>query len=118
MIRGVTASVELRLRGARDALGNEVVAYADPTEVGNVLVQTGTTADLDASRPEGVTVAATLHFPKSWDGDLRGARVTLPAPWDWGNPYHVVGVPMPYDPQNCPPLVPWNMAVEVEATDG
>ena len=113
----VTATVEQRVRGARDALGNEVVAYASPTEV-DVLVQTGITADMAASRPEGVTVAATVHFPKGWRGDLRGARVTLPAPWDWGNPYHVVGVPMPYDQQNCPPMVPFNMAVEVEATDG
>ena len=118
MIRGVTVSVELRQRGARDALGNEVEAYAEPVDVPNVLVQPGPTADLDASRPEGVAVAFTLHFPKTWEGDLRGARVSLPAPWEWGNPYRVAGVPMRYDPQNCPPLVPWNMAVEVEATDG
>lgn len=118
MLRGVTVAVELRQHGARDALGNDVEAYAAPVDVGNVLVQPGATADLDASRPEGVTVALTLQFPKAWSGDLRGARVTLPAPWSWGNPYRVVGVPMPYDPQNCPPIVPWNMAVEVEAADG
>ena len=113
----MTATVERRVRGARDALGNEVVAYAAPTEV-DVLVTPGATDDLDAGRPEGVTVAATVHFPKGWQGDLRGARVTLPGDWTWGNPYHVVGVPMPYDPQNCPPMVPFNMPVMVEASDG
>lgn len=118
MIRGVAVAVELRRRDARDALGNDVEAYQEPVTVGNVLVQPGTTDDLDASRPDGVTVAATLHFPKEWSGDLRGARVTLPAPWDWGNPYRVVGVPMRYVAQDCPPLVPWDMAVLVEATDG
>lgn len=113
----VTATVERRVRGARDALGNEVVAYAAPTEV-DVLVQPGVTDDMAASRPEGVTVAATVHFPKTWEGDLRGARVSLPGIWEWGNPYHVVGVPQGYDPQNCPWLIPFNMAVLVEATDG
>lgn len=129
MIRGATVQVELRTQPAatasgdgdsqvatRDALGNDIVAYATPADVANVLVQPGPCAELDSARPEGVTVAFTLHFPKTWVGDLRGALVTLPAPWAWGNPYRVVGNPEPWMDANCP--TDWHMPVEVTATDG
>ena len=116
MISGTTVSVELRADTTRDALGNDVEAYAAAQDVDNVIVQPGPTADLDAARPEGVNVALTLHFPKTWTGDLRGARVTLPAPWTWGNPYRVVGNPEPYMDASCP--TSWHMPVEVSATDG
>ena len=133
MIRGTTVQVELRTEptapattttdgtasqmATRDALGNDIVAYATPVDVTDVLIQPGPCADLDAARPEGVTVAFTLHFPKTWaGGDLRGAQVTLPSPWAWGNPYRVVGKPEPWMAENCP--TPWNMPVEVSATDG
>lgn len=114
MIKGITASVELRVRDARDAFGNDVEAYAAPVDVSPVLVTPGACAELDSVRPEGVVVAFTAHFPKTWTGSLRGAQVTLPAPW--GGPYKVVGDPKPYMPQNTP--TPWNMPVELEAVDG
>lgn len=116
MIRGTAITVEPRIWGARDALGNSAEAYGTPATVADVLVQPGPTADLDAARPDGVKVALTLHFPKTYTGDLRGARVTLPAPWTWGNPYRVVGNPEPYMDANCPTR--WHMAAEVVATDG
>lgn len=114
MISGTTAYVELRVRDARDAFGNDEVIYAAPQAVKNVLVVPGACKELDASRPEGVRVALTVHFPKGWTGGLRGARITLPAPW--GGPYNVIGDPKPYMAANTP--TPWNMPVEVEAVDG
>jgi len=122
MVNGTDISVELRDRSARDGFGNDVEAYAAPQTVGNVLVAPGACAELDASRPEGVRVAYTLHFPKGWSGDLRGARVALeaaPSASDatWDPPrYRVVGDPRPYMDENCP--TPWHMPVEVEAVDG
>ncbi len=116
MISGRTAHVMLRDRSARDGFGNDVEAYLPPVDVADVAVQPGACGELDATRPEGVRVALTLHFPKGWTGDLRGAKVTLDG--RWAGEYRVVGIPMPYDEANCPPHVPWNMPVEVEATDG
>lgn len=116
MISGTTIQVELRDRTARDTFGNDVEDYAAPVDVANVVIQPGECEELAASRPEGVRVDFTLHFPKGYTGDLRGARVTLPAPYTWGNPYRVVSVPTPYMEANCP--TPWNLPVGVEACDG
>ena len=116
MISGTTVSVELRERNSRDGFGHDVEAYSAPQDVGNVLVVPGACAELDSTRPEGVRVAYTLHFPKGWAGDLRGARVTLPAPFNGMGKCRVVGSPAPYMDANCP--TPWHMAVEVEAIDG
>ena len=116
MISGRTVRVRLRIRDARDGFGNDVEAYAEPVAVDGVAVQPGSCDDLDATRPEGVRVALTLHFPKTWEGDLRGAKVELDG--RWAGTYRVVGIPMPYDVDNCPSAVPWNMPVEVEAVDG
>ena len=114
MIRGTEAIVSLRDRNARDSFGNDVEAYAKPVTVGNVIVQRGACAELDSTRPEGVRVALTLHFPKTWTGMLRGAKVELSG--DYAGSYRVVGDPMPYQDGLCP--TDWNMPVEVEAVDG
>ena len=116
MISGVTASVALRVRDARDSFGNDVEAYAEPVEVRNVLVDSPSTDGMGANRPDGVRVDLVLRWPKGWEGDLRGARVELPAPWAAGNPYRVVGVPLPLIEANTPGQ--WNMDVEVVASDG
>lgn len=115
-ISGRTISVELRQWGARDDFGNDIESYAAPIAVDNVAIQPGRCEDLDTARPEGVLVALTLHFPKTWTQSLRGARVTITG--RWAGTYSVIGDPVPYDEQNCPPLVPWNMPVEVERVDG
>ena len=112
-----TTSVAVRLRDwtARDSLGNRVEAYHAPTYV-DVLVAPSQTTDLDGSRPDGIRADLTLHFPKSYQNPsaLRGALVTLPAPW--AGDYRVIGIPQPYDPR----LVPGELwaPVDVEAWDG
>ena len=114
MMRGVEAAVRLRVQGPRDALGNISWTHSAPVPV-DVIVAPGACAELGGSRPEGVRVALTLHFPKDWGGgSLRGALVDVPEPWK--GTYRVIGNPVPY----CEPMTPcaWNMPVEVEAVDG
>jgi hypothetical protein len=113
-LRGRTVSVALRDGTDRDSFGNEIESYAEPVDVANVLVARGACEDLDSSRPEGVRVALTLHFPKTWTGRLRGAKVTLTG--EYAGSYSVIGDPMPYQAELCPG--DWNMPVEVEAVDG
>jgi len=113
-MKGRAVSVSLRDRTARDAFGNDAEAYANPVEVGNVIVQRGACEELGSERHEGVRVALTLHFPKTWAGRLRGAKVELSG--EYAGTYRVIGDPMPYQPELCP--TDWNMPVEVEAVDG
>lgn len=113
-LKGEAVHVLPRLRDARDKFGNVVVAWGDEQQVDNVLVAPGKCADLDETRPEGVDVALTLHFPKAWTGRLRGAKVRLEGRWE--GVYKVVGDPMPYQDANTP--TSWDMPVEVEAVDG
>lgn len=71
----------------------------------------GATADLDSTRPNGVTVAYTLCFPKGADVDLKDATVTVR-----GTDYKVVGDPKRYTAANTPG--PWDLTCEVTRTDG
>ena len=111
----VTAQVHVRDWTARDRLGNHVEAYASPVPV-TVLVAPANTSDLGASRPEGVRVDLTLHFPKTWTdpSTLRDAKIDLPEPW--GGTYMVVGSPQPYAPSLSP--LDLYMPVVVVAYDG
>lgn len=113
MIRGVDVVVNVPRPGVIDRFGNSVVAYSAET-VSNVLVSPGATQDLEASRPEGVEVALTLHFPKSFTSSLEGCIVTLPYPWE--GDYRVIGDPKPYIDADTP--TPWHTTVEVEAAHG
>lgn len=113
MIKGVTVTVKTPVAGAADRFGNATYTYTSET-VANVLVAPGATRDLDAARPEGVTVAYTLHFPKSFTASLEGCIVTLPAPW--AGDYRVIGDPKPYIDANTP--TPWHLPAEVEAAHG
>lgn len=116
MIGGVAVTVLRPVPAGRDRLGNP--AYGKPVRevVGDVLIQPGPTKDLEASRPEGVTVALTLHFPKAFEGSLEGCVVELPAPWSREGGYRVIGDPQPYMEGLCPTR--WNRTVEVEAAHG
>ena len=113
MIKGVSVTVKRPSSTTDDRFGNPVVTYTDET-VNNVLVSPGATADLEAARPDGVTVDMTLHFPKSYTNTLEGCRVVLPAPWS--ATYDVIGAPSPYIDVNTP--TPWHMPVEVTAAHG
>lgn len=113
MIRGTAVTVVRRTATGSDRLGNPTYAEA-AEQVDGVLVSPGATADLDASRPDGVTVAYTLHFPRSYTSTLEGCSITLPAPWT--GTYRVVGDPRPYMDANCP--TPWHLSVEVEEAHG
>lgn len=95
----------------RDALGEPTYGEDAREEVGNVVVAPGATADLDASRPEGVTVAYTLCFPKTYAGELKGCAVEVR-----GERFRVVGDPQRYTEANTPGA--WNLTVEVTRTDG
>ena len=94
----------------RDDLGE--ITEGEPTrEEVRCVVCPGATSDMDATRPEGVTVAYTLHFPKTYAGSLRGCSVEVR-----GETYDVVG-----DPQRTTDAAtpgPFNMAVEVTRADG
>lgn len=93
-----------------DDLGDPI--YRDPDrEQVDVLVQPGSTTDLDATRPNGVEVVFTLHFPKSYTKSLQACRIEVR-----GDTYEVVGDPQPYTPENTPGN--WNLPVEVKRVDG
>lgn len=100
----------LRPSVERDDLGE--ITEGEPTrEEVRCVVCPGATSDMDATRPEGVTVAYTLHFPKTYAGSLRGCSVEVR-----GEAYDVVG-----DPQRTTDAAtpgPWDMAVEVTRADG
>lgn len=94
----------------RDDLGEPVEVGAEREEV-RCVVCPGATSDMDATRPEGVAVAFTLHFPKTYAGSLRGCSVEVR-----GETYGVVG-----DPQRTTEAAtpgPFNMAAEVTRADG
>lgn len=100
----------LRPTVERDDLG-EPVETGTSREGVDCVVCPGATADMDATRPEGVTVAYTLHFPKTYAGGLRGCSVEVR-----GTRYDVVG-----DPQRTTAAAtpgPFNLAVEVTRADG
>lgn len=109
-IRTEEITVSRRERIGADDLNADVFEWRDEDPV-RVIVVPGATADLDASRPEGVKVAYTLHFPKTFSGSLRGCRIQVRGEW-----FRVVGDPKPYMANNCP--TDWCMPVEVEVFDG
>lgn len=114
MISGVTVTVVRPNIDGTDRFNAPVFGTPTVETVDNVLVAPGPTADLDAGRPEGVTVAYTLHFPKGYESSLEGCSVMLPSPW--GGTYRVIGNPRPYMDANTP--TPWHMPVEVEDAHG
>ena len=94
----------------RDDLGEPVFGEQAREEV-RCVVCPGATSDMDATRPEGVAVVYTLHFPKTYSGSLRGCSVEVR-----GETYDVVG-----DPQRTTETAtpgPFNLTVEVTRADG
>lgn len=113
MFNGATVTVHRPSTSGTDRFGNSVNTWTTQT-VDGVLVSPGATADLEASRPEGVMVAYSLHFPKTFTGSLEGCEITLPAPW--AGTYRVIGSPGQYMDENTPTR--WHMPVEVEVAHG
>lgn len=111
-MRGETVTVIRRVEVGRDP-GNSPI-YADEEEpVADVLVAPGPRTDLaESARPEGVEVRFTLHFPKTFTGELRGAAISVRGE----EPLRVIGSPRPYTRGNCPTR--WHMPVEVGRADG
>lgn len=93
-----------------DDLGEPIGSEAS-SEAVRCVVCPGATSDLGAERPNGVRIAYTLHFPKTYRGDLRGCSVEVR-----GEVFDVVGDPMRTAEAATPG--PWNMAVEVARADG
>ena len=114
MIAGISVTVWHPGETIRDRFGNDEPGDPVGETVENVVVAPGATAGMEASRPEGVTVAYTLHFPKGYESSLEGCSVTLPSPW--AGTYRVIGDPKPYMDANTP--TDWHMPVEVEAAHG
>lgn len=111
MIKGETVVVRTFTEGEADPFENAAKVATEET-VEDVLVQVGSTSDLTGSiRPDGVEVKFTLHFPKTYNVELRGAQVQVRGSW-----YGVVGNPAWYTADNCP--TKWNYPVEVSATNG
>lgn len=110
LMRTVPVTVTHREQAGLDAYAAPV--WREVTEVvEGCLVEPGSTRDLEASRPNGDASAITVHFPKTYPANLRGALVSCA-----GRTYRVVGDPAPYMPSNTPG--PWNRSVECEACDG
>lgn len=109
MISAETVAV-IETATAYDDLGEPTDGGTTETEV-HVIVAPGSTADLDATRPNGATVAYTLHFPKTWTASLRGLQVRVR-----GQLYSVIGDPQPYTAANTPGAY-W-LPVEVTRADG
>lgn len=114
MITGTTIKVLRPGATTVDRFGNAVKPTYNEETVHNVLIAPGATQDLDASRPEGVSVAFTLHFPKTYTKTLERCLVRLPKPW--GGEYRVIGQPNQYMDINTP--TKWHMPVEVEVAHG
>lgn len=116
MIRGRTVTVLTPTASGTDRFGEPIPGTPTQTQVDNVLIVPGPSQNLDATRPDGVTIAFTLHFPKTYSGNLRGCNVALYG--EYAGEYRVVGICYPYQKENCPPDVPWYMEAEVEACYG
>lgn len=112
-MRGETVEVKTRAVGGTDPYGAPV--KVDSVEaVENVLVAPGECSDVvESNRPEGVRVAYTLFFPKTFTGDLEGAQVRVRGKDPW---LPVIGSPDVHTPENIPGK--WWLRVEVAATDG
>lgn len=112
MIKGETVVVERREQVGVNAHREPVYEWVSET-VHDVLVAPGPRNDIpDGSRPEGVTIAWSLHFPKTFTRSLDGARISVRGQ----TPCKVVGDPQPYTLANTPTR--WWMPIELTRANG
>jgi hypothetical protein len=111
LFNGEDVTVELKRPTVCDGF-NKQEYDTEAVTVADVLVAPGATADVtDSNRPEGVRVAYTLYFPKSFAAVLDGLHVIVR-----GERCAVIGAPRPY-PESLTPGK-WNLKAEVEAVHG
>lgn len=112
-LTGESIILVTRTRQGEDEGGNPVWIDDQPEQVDNVLIAPGDQTNSTSSiRPDGIEVAYTLYFPRSWAfRSLRGATIRVDR-----NSYRVIGEPRPY----CPTITPtrWNLTVLVRGGDG
>ncbi len=106
-MNGEQVTLIRRTETGRDP-GGDIIWQQSETDVPDVLVADGSqSASTDSTRPDGVTVAKTLYFPREFAYEsLRGCRVRID-----GREYTVLGDPRPYAGGLNPTR--WNLKVEV-----
>lgn len=108
---GEAVVVERRVRTGTGPGNTPIYEWVGET-IGDVLVAPGPRKDVEGPiRPDGVEIAYNLHFPKTFTGSLRGAKIVVR-----GEPFAVVGDPKPYTLENTPTR--WHMPVEVSNVEG
>lgn len=112
-MRGETIAVIRQVDSGETDPSGAPVTTTEVETVDNVLVSPGSMSNAaDSLRPEGVTVAFTCLFPRSYEfRSLRGARVRID-----GHEYKVLGDPRPLDGGMKPTA--WNMSVELTDSEG
>lgn len=112
MIQGERVTLFAQVKGSEDSYGVPSIEYRAQRTIENVLVAPSGTADLEPGmRADGDSVSLTLHFPKTFTGSLRSARLAVR-----GVMYAVIGDPQPYTDQNVPGA--WNRPVMVRLVEG
>lgn len=111
---GETVVVSTRTRTGVDPGGDEVWETTSES-VDDVLVAPGSQSNaVDNVRPDGVEVALTLYFPRSYAGvGLRGATVTVR-----GKDYRVIGDPVRWPDVFGHEVTARNLVVECVRGDG
>lgn len=110
-MKGETVTVKTFDENGTDPFGAPIKKEKLET-VENVIIQPGACSDVvESNRPSGSSVKYTLHFPKTFDGDLEGAEIEVRGNW-----YEVVGRPDHYTLENTPGE--WWMPVEVGRING
>ncbi len=112
-MRGETVKVVRYTPTGETDPGGSPVTKVDIESVGNVLVSPGAMSNAtDSLRPDGVTVAFTCLFPRSYAyRSLRGASIRIDE-----HDYKVIGDPRPLDGGMKPTA--WNLKVEVTDSKG
>lgn len=116
-MHGVTITVLFPTDGGIDRFGNAAGGEPVRQVVEDVLVSPSSTEDFEyqeAYREHGDRLILQLHFPKTFSGDLRGAQVVLPHPWE--GTYSIIGEPKPYIGANTPTR--WHMPAKAVYAHG
>lgn len=112
-MRGETITlIRYERTGDKDPSGTDIGRPVEE-QIDDVLVSpAGQSNATDAGRPDGVTVAYDLCFPRAWQyKPLKDAVALID-----GHPYEVVGDPRPLHGGMRPTR--WNMTVRVTDTRG